>query len=155
MSDVDRLAKQNTSIAAASKEPFALDARLAADSCKLAELYGNDVLLFNEQRYDWLVLVPRVAGAVELFDLSREQQQQLAAAVEHVALRLQQHGRGHKLNIGALGNLVRQLHVHVVLRAEGDAAWPGPVWGHSPRQPLSSEQLRQAATRWRELLQLG
>jgi diadenosine tetraphosphate (Ap4A) HIT family hydrolase len=72
-----------------------------------------------------------------------------------VALRLQQHGRGDKLNIGALGNVVRQLHVHVLLRAEGDAAWPGPVWGHSPRQALSAEALAQAAARWRQLLQLG
>jgi diadenosine tetraphosphate (Ap4A) HIT family hydrolase len=155
MSDDDRLAKQNTSIAERSKEPFALDARLAADSCSLGELYGNEVLLFNEQRYDWLVLVPRVAGAVELFDLSAAQQQQLAVAVEQVALTLKRHGRGYKLNIGALGNVVRQLHIHVVLRAETDAAWPGPVWGHSPRQPLSTEQLTQAALRWRELLQLG
>lgn len=135
-------------------QAFAVDARLAADSCRLGQLFGNEVLLFNEQRYDWLVLVPQVVGAVELFDLNRTQQQQLAAALEHVALRLQQHGRGDKLNIGALGNVVRQLHVHVLLRTEGDPAWPGPVWGHSPRQALSTEALAQAAARWRELLQV-
>lgn len=135
-------------------QAFALDARLTADSCRLGQLFGNEVLLFNEQRYDWLVLVPQVVGAVELFDLNRTQQQQLAAALEHVALRLQQHGRGDKLNIGALGNVVRQLHVHVLLRTESDPAWPGPVWGHSPRQALSTEALAQAAARWRQLLQL-
>jgi diadenosine tetraphosphate (Ap4A) HIT family hydrolase len=135
-------------------QAFAVDARLAADSSRLGQLFGNEVLLFNEQRYDWLVLVPQVVGAVELFDLNRTQQQQLAAALEHVALRLQQHGRGDKLNIGALGNVVRQLHVHVLLRTEGDPAWPGPVWGHSPRQALSTEALAQAAARWRQLLQV-
>lgn len=155
MSDSHRLAKQNTSTAVPSKEPFAVDERLSADSCWLGDLFGNSVLLFNEQRYDWLVIVPQVEAAVELFDLTAEQQRQLAAAVEQVAQVLRNHGRGHKLNIGALGNIVRQLHVHVVLRAEGDAAWPGPVWGHSPRQPMAAEQLQHAVTRWRQLLQLG
>lgn len=155
MSNWPRQAWQNTSTAGTSNEPFAIDARLAADSCWLADLYGNAVLLFNEQRYDWLVIVPRVANAVELFDLSGDQQQQLAAALEQVAQGLRQHGRGHKLNIGALGNVVRQLHVHVVLRGEGDAAWPAPVWGHSPRQPIPAEQLPNVVARWRELLQLG
>lgn len=155
MSDWQRQAWQNTSTATPSKEPFVLDPRLAADSCWLGDLYGNTVLLFNEQRYDWLVIVPQVAGAEELLDLTRPQQQQLAAALEQLAQGLRQHGRGHKLNIAALGNVVRQLHVHVVLRAEGDPAWPGPVWGHSPRQPIAAERLPQQLARWRELLQLG
>lgn len=155
MSDSNRQTKQNTSTAAPSKEPFAVDARLSADGCWLAQLQGNDVLLFNDQRYDWLVVVPRVTGAVELIDLSVEQQQQLATVVRHVASQLRAHGRGHKLNIGALGNVVRQLHVHVVLRAEGDPAWPGPVWGHSPRQPYADAQLPEVVARWRQLLQFG
>lgn len=154
MSDSHRQAKQNTSTAALGNESFALDTRLAADSCWLMELQGNDVLLFDEQRYDWLVVVPRVADAVELIDLTPLQQQQLASTVQHVASQLRQHGRGHKLNIGALGNVVRQLHVHIVLRAEGDAAWPAPVWGHSPRQPMATAQREADIARWRQLLQL-
>ena len=82
-----------------------------------------------------LVLVPRVAGAEEWIDLDGAAQRQLLAEVNLASRLLRSLGPVHKLNVGALGNIVRQLHVHVVARSEGDAAWPGPVWGSGAREP--------------------
>ncbi|HBD20937.1 MAG TPA: diadenosine tetraphosphate hydrolase [Arenimonas sp.] len=94
----------------------------------------------DDARFPWLVLVPRVPGAVEWLDLSGDQQRLLLAELNLAGRLLRGLGPVHKLNIGALGNVVRQLHVHVVARQEGDAAWPGPVWGAGARQPYVAER---------------
>lgn len=116
---------------------FALDPRLAADSLMLAEGPLSQLRLMDDARFPWLVLVPRVADASEWFDLDDRDQHLLLAEVGRAAQLLRATGPCHKLNIGALGNIVRQLHVHVVARNEGDAAWPGPVWGAGAMQRLS------------------
>jgi diadenosine tetraphosphate (Ap4A) HIT family hydrolase len=116
---------------------FVLDPRLAADSLMLAEGPLSQVRLMDDARFRWLVLVPRVADAVEWVDLSDEHQRLLLAEINRAAQLLRVTGACHKLNIGALGNVVRQLHVHVVARDEGDAAWPGPVWGSGPMVRLA------------------
>lgn len=108
---------------------FALDGRLAADTRHIASLALCEVLLMNDARFAWLVLVPRKAGMVEIADLAEDEQQALWAEVNRAAAALRACAPCDKLNLGALGNIVRQLHVHVVARREGDAAWPGPVWG--------------------------
>lgn len=108
---------------------FALDPRLARDSVPLRALPVSDLLLMDDARFPWLVLVPRVAGAVEMTDLGKPERAYLFEEITAVANALQAATRCDKVNIGALGNIVRQLHVHVVARFEGDAAWPGPVWG--------------------------
>jgi diadenosine tetraphosphate (Ap4A) HIT family hydrolase len=113
---------------------FALDPRLAADSHRIGDGALCEFRLVDDARYDWLVLVPRVAGAVEWIDLEAGQQASLLRDLDSAGHALRALGRCGKLNIGALGNIVRQLHVHVVARREGDPAWPGPVWGHSPLQ---------------------
>jgi diadenosine tetraphosphate (Ap4A) HIT family hydrolase len=113
---------------------FALDPRLAADSHRIADGALCEFRLVDDARYGWIVLVPRVPGAEEWLDLEAEVQARLLRDVNAAGRALRALGRCDKLNIGALGNIVRQLHVHVVARHAGDPAWPGPVWGHSPLQ---------------------
>jgi diadenosine tetraphosphate (Ap4A) HIT family hydrolase len=107
-----------------------LDPRLATDSQPVISLALCDVRLMDDARYPWLLLVPRIAGLVEVTDLAEPEQQALWREVHAASLALRQVCPCEKINIGALGNIVRQLHVHVVARSVGDAAWPGPVWGH-------------------------
>ncbi|HET9835101.1 MAG TPA: HIT family protein, partial [Rhodanobacteraceae bacterium] len=83
-------------------------------------------------QFPWLVLVPRRAGLVELDDLDEGDRTRLMHEIQRAMKALRAVVECDKLNVGALGNIVRQLHVHVVARREGDAAWPGPVWGHGP-----------------------
>jgi diadenosine tetraphosphate (Ap4A) HIT family hydrolase len=116
---------------------FVLDPRLAADSLLLAEGPLSQLRLMDDARFPWLVLVPRVPGAVEWIDLGDHDRHVLLAEVARAGQLLRATGPCHKLNIGALGNVVRQLHVHVVARNEGDAAWPGPVWGAGTMQRLA------------------
>ncbi len=116
---------------------FALDPRLAADTAFVADWELSRVLLMNDARYSWLILVPRVAGAVELTDLSPQQRATLMDEIARAAQTLKHLSNATKMNIGALGNVVPQLHVHIVARNPGDPAWPGPVWGHSPAQPYT------------------
>jgi diadenosine tetraphosphate (Ap4A) HIT family hydrolase len=114
---------------------FALDPRLAADTRPVASLPLCDVQLMDDARWPWLVLVPRRAGLVEIADLPGDEQALLWQEVNRAAAALRAVAPCDKLNLGALGNIVRQLHVHVIARVEGDAAWPGPVWGHGARVP--------------------
>lgn len=109
---------------------WSLHPRLEADTHPVARWPLCDVRLMEDARYAWLILVPRIAGAVEIVDLPDDAQQQLTAEISRASRALRTIAVPHKLNIGALGNVVRQLHVHVLARFEGDAAWPGPVWGH-------------------------
>ena len=120
-----------------------LDPRLAADSVLVADGPLSQFRLVDDARFPWLVLVPRVPGATEWIDLPGDAQRLLLAEVNLAGRLLRGLGPVHKLNIGALGNIVRQLHVHVVARREGDAAWPGPVWGAGTRQPYVA-QAREA-----------
>lgn len=117
---------------------FALHPRLEADTFFIADWPLCRVLLMNDARYPWLILVPRREGMVELMDLAIEDRTILmgesARAGEIVRCR---HGVT-KVNIGALGNLVPQLHVHILGRHTGDPAWPGPVWGHSQAVPYET-----------------
>ena len=109
---------------------FLVHPRLAADTAFVADWRLSRVLLMDDMRYPWVVLVPRRTGVTELFDLAAEDRAMLAEETSRAAQVLKEMSGAAKINIGALGNLVPQLHVHVVARNEGDAAWPGPVWGH-------------------------
>jgi len=108
---------------------FVLHPRLKADAIFIADWVLSRVLLMDDSRYSWLVLVPRHQGAVEIFDLDGSERGLLTEEIARAARALKDITGCAKINIGALGNLVPQLHVHIVARNEGDAAWPGPVWG--------------------------
>jgi diadenosine tetraphosphate (Ap4A) HIT family hydrolase len=130
---------------------FVLDDRLAADTRPVSSLPLCDVLLMDDARYAWLVLVPRRSSMVEVAELPDADQTTLWHEVNRAAAALRSVMPCEKINIGALGNIVRQLHVHVVARNEGDTAWPGPVWGHgkaepyeAPRRDALIERLRKA-----------
>jgi len=131
---------------------FETDPRLAADSAFVADGPLSQVRLMDDGRFPWLVLVPRVAGASEWIDLDGGQQRLLLAEINQLSRLLQAEPGVHKLNIGALGNIVRQLHVHLVGRHEGDAAWPGPVWGSGPAQRLEPGELRRRVEAWAQRL---
>lgn len=121
---------------------FILDARLQADTVPVASLDMCDVLLMNDARFPWLIVVPRETSLVEIADLGEHAQQRLWHEVNRAAATLRQVAPCDKLNIGALGNIVRQLHIHVVARREGDAVWPGPVWGHGRTEPYADDKLQ-------------
>jgi diadenosine tetraphosphate (Ap4A) HIT family hydrolase len=131
---------------------FSLDSRLRNDTHHVGSLQLCDVLLMNDTRFPWLVLVPRVPGMVEICDLPLEQQAMLWREVSHASQALRSLGAFDKLNLGALGNIVRQLHVHVVGRSEGDAAWPGPVWGSGAAVPYGDEAMASLLARLRDAL---
>jgi diadenosine tetraphosphate (Ap4A) HIT family hydrolase len=114
-----------------------------------------EVLLMDDARYPWLILVPRRIGMVELLDLPSASQQELWQEINQVAAALREIAPCDKLNIGALGNIVRQLHVHVIARKEGDAAWPGPVWGNGRAEPYAKQDLEARIDRLREHLASG
>jgi diadenosine tetraphosphate (Ap4A) HIT family hydrolase len=116
---------------------FALDPRLAADSLPVGELKLCRVLLMNDSRFPWLILVPRRAGLSELHDLSAQDRTALTGEAVLAGEKLKGLTGARKINTGALGNIVAQLHVHVVARFEGDAAWPGPVWGCGKAEPYA------------------
>src|SRR4249919_361860 len=115
-------------------EAFDLDGRLEADSHFIADGPLSQLRLIDDTRFPWLVLVPRLPGASEWLDLGLPQQQLLLEELNSAGTVLRAWAPCDKLNIGALGNIVRQLHVHLVARREGDAAWPGPVWGFGSMQ---------------------
>ncbi|MCW0398170.1 hypothetical protein NB688_001399 [Xanthomonas sacchari] len=131
---------------------FVLDPRLQADSAFVADGPLSQVRLMDDARFPWLLLVPRVAGASEWIDLDGGQQRLLLAEINQLSQLLRQQPGVHKLNIGALGNVVRQLHVHVLGRHPDDAAWPGPVWGSGTAQRLPAEELQARVAAWRQRL---
>ena len=131
---------------------FVLDPRLEADSVFIADGPLSQVRLMNDARFPWLLLVPRVADASEWIDLDGNQQRLLLAEINQVSKLLCAEPGVQKLNIGALGNIVRQLHVHLVGRHEGDAAWPGPVWGSGTARKWEAGALSVRVEHWRRRL---
>jgi len=123
---------------------FTLDERLAADTVFITNWPLSRVLLMNDARYSWLVLVPRRADVSELYELAAADRAHLIEEIARASAALKSASGAAKINVGALGNIVAQLHVHVVARSPGDAAWPGPVWGNGqaiPYEPDRSDAL--------------
>lgn len=123
--------------------PFTLDARLENDSLPLLQWPLCEVRLMNNARFPWLLLVPRKDGLREFTDLPTAEQTQLMQEITQASRVLQTLTGAEKMNIGALGNIVAQLHVHVIARFAADAAWPNPVWG-TGGEPYSDSE----ATAW-------
>lgn len=114
---------------------FELDERLAADTFPVADLPLCRVLLMNDARYPWVILVPRQASISEVFELSVTDQQQLWREATQLGEAMKTALAGDKLNIATLGNVVSQLHIHVVIRRHNDATWPAPVWANGSPNP--------------------
>ncbi len=118
-----------------------LHPQLADDTHPLAQFALCEVRLMDDANHPWLILVPRVENAVEVIDLDAAQQAQLMQEIDRASRALQTAVKPHKLNVAALGNVVPQLHVHVIARFHDDIAWPRPVWGMATAQPYSPELL--------------
>lgn len=127
---------------------FVLHERLAADTVPVADWALSRVLLMNDARFPWLILVPRRARLVEIHDLAQAERIVLAEELSRASAGLKALTGAAKVNVGALGNLVAQLHIHVVARNPGDAAWPGPVWGHGRPEPYEPGALRALIERF-------
>jgi diadenosine tetraphosphate (Ap4A) HIT family hydrolase len=117
---------------------WSLHPQLQRDTIDIGDLPLSRVLIINDANYPWILLVPRRPGIVEIVDLDEVEQVQLMTEIARVGRALKAVTQCDKLNIAALGNVVPQLHVHIVARREGDAAWPRPVWGQIP--PLAYDQ---------------
>ena len=129
-----------------------LHPQLAEDTHPITALGLCELQLMDDANYPWLVLVPRVEDAVELLDLTTAQRHQLTDEIDTASRALRALFRPHKLNIAALGNLVPQLHVHIIARYPTDPAWPAPVWGRVAAQPYSTEMLVERITSLRAAL---
>ncbi len=121
---------------------FILDKQLAADTHHLASWPLCEVRLMDDAQYPWLILVPRLADVREIYQLDESQRKQLDAESVYLGKAMMTLFGGDKLNVAALGNVVSQLHIHHVVRFQGDAAWPAPVWGKLPVQAYDSEALK-------------
>ncbi|KAB0550788.1 HIT domain-containing protein [Pseudomonas argentinensis] len=120
---------------------FVMDSRLQQDTFVLGDLPLSRVLLSNDARYPWFILVPRREDVSEVFQLSREDQQALWAETALLGEVLKDAFKADKINIATLGNVVSQLHMHVIVRYRGDDAWPAPVWGRHPAKPYEQAQV--------------
>ena len=131
---------------------FILDKRLEEDTVEVHTLRLCSVRLMKDKRYPWVVLVPKVNGAEELHDLNDKDFDDLNFEIKKVSLALSKLFNPYKINTGALGNIVRQLHIHVICRFENDFAWPGPVWGQGERVPYSDAELSDMVKKIKESL---
>ena len=134
--------------------PFKLDHRLEQDGIPLAESEQYILNLVNDSRYIWLVLIPTVANAKDVFDLTEEQQIDLALLSNKIGQIITQQFSGDKFNIASLGNMVPQLHVHLIVRTEGDAAWPGPIWGVGDAVPYEKLQQEKVVEQLQAVMRL-
>jgi diadenosine tetraphosphate (Ap4A) HIT family hydrolase len=133
----------NDSQLAVSPLPWSLHPQLEQDTETIGDLALSRLLVSNDANYPWLLLVPRRPGASEVVDLDAADQRQLMDEIAAVSQALKAVTRCDKLNVAAIGNMVPQLHVHVVARRRDDPAWPKPVWGAVPARTWDSAEREQ------------
>ncbi len=131
---------------------YELHPQLAADTHPVATFELCDLRLMDDANYPWLVLVPRLPAVHELIDLDAGQRHLLTDEVDRASRALRDAFHPHKLNVASLGNLVSQLHVHVIARFEQDLAWPSPVWGRLAARPYTPEMLVERVALLQETL---
>jgi diadenosine tetraphosphate (Ap4A) HIT family hydrolase len=134
---------------------WSLHPQLKQDTIDIGDLPLSKVLVIKDSNYPWLMLVPRRPEKVEIIDLDEVEQAQLMAEVSRVARALKEITKCDKLNIAALGNVVPQLHVHVIARRTGDAAWPRPVWGAVPPLAHDAAEVQHFISALRRKIWLG
>jgi len=127
------------------QKKFCLHDRLAADTISLGRTRLCEVRLMNDKTWPWVLLVPALAGIREIYEMSIEQQQMLLQESSVLSRGMMEAFSGDKMNVAALGNMVPQLHLHHIVRFEGDPAWPGPVWGR--QAPVSYDDSSLAEVR--------
>ena len=129
---------------------WSLHPKLSTLTTEVGDLPLSRVLLENDSNYPWLILVPRMAGVSEIIDLDPNEQVQLLGEIDAASRALKAVATFDKLNVAALGNMVKQLHVHVLGRSTTDPTWPKPVWGLAPPvpyQPAARDKLVEALRR--------
>ncbi len=131
---------------------FSLAPELLRDTIPLKSINGNSLSLcylglMNNQHFPWLIMVPQLPNLKEIIDLSRSDQHKLMDEIALVSNHIQVVFSPDKLNVAALGNMVAQLHIHIIARTQNDTAWPNPVWGHAPTKPYSEEEKLRAINR--------
>lgn len=131
---------------------FTLDDRLAGDTLLLGDFPLCRLLLMNDRQYPWFILVPRRAEISEVFQLDAADQQALWQECSALAELLKDTFAADKMNIATLGNMVAQLHVHVIVRRKTDAAWPAAVWGRLPAVPYTAEEIAAVRAKLRLVL---
>ncbi|RMQ40017.1 Histidine triad protein [Pseudomonas cichorii] len=131
---------------------FVLDSRLKQDTLPVGDFPLCRLLLSNDSRYPWFILVPRRPDISEVFQLEAQEQLQLWLETTALSQILKGVFDADKLNVAALGNVVSQLHMHVIVRKRDDAAWPAPVWGKHPALPYTDEQFAAVVERLRPVL---
>ena len=138
-----------------SSPTWLLDPRLERDTAAVGDLPLARTLVMNDANYPWLILVPRHVGAVELIDLSNEQQAQLMDEISMLSRVLKDVTACDKLNVATIGNAVPQLHIHIVARHRSDAAWPKPVWGAVPVRAYEEAELSRFIAMIRQEVAFG
>jgi diadenosine tetraphosphate (Ap4A) HIT family hydrolase len=134
---------------------WSLHSQLQKDTVDIGDLPLSRVLVIKDAHYPWLLLVPRRADIAEIIDLNEVEQAQLMTEISRVGRVLKDLTKCDKLNVAALGNMVPQLHIHIVARRVGDAAWPRPVWGAMPPLAQDPEELQNFISALRRKIWLG
>ncbi len=128
------------------KKQFELNPQLAKDTFLIGSLNLSDILLMNDSRYPWIILVPRIENVVDITDLSAENRLIFTEEINQIAVLMKQLFRPDRLNIAMLGNIVPQLHCHIIARFETDFAWAKPVWGIGEAVKYTTEQQEKIVT---------
>jgi diadenosine tetraphosphate (Ap4A) HIT family hydrolase len=123
-------------------ENFILDPRLAADCIEISDSESRKILLMNNAYYIWLILVPKT-DCIELFDLPDEQRRETLIEMNSLSSYIKSTYQLDKINVAAIGNVVSQLHIHIVGRRKSDPAWPGVVWGHDAKKLYSDDEIEK------------
>ena len=133
-------------------DEFKLNSRLLEDSTFITKLNVSQVRLNHDARFPWLILIPEIAGLKELHDIPDEKQKIVHKEMNFCSAALQELTSADKMNVAALGNLVSQLHIHVIARKHDDDAWPQPVWSAGEAKPYEKENLAKLVNKLRQSL---
>lgn len=132
---------------------FELDPRLTNDCFVLGEMGCSLLLLMNNKLVPWFILVPKVTHTYELYELDKNIQEQLLEEINALSKFIKDNLEVGKLNVAAIGNIVKQLHIHVIARTETDYCWPNVVWGAEGKEPYSEDEVENLVTRLTEKLE--
>ena len=134
---------------------FTLHPRLEAGTHPLGFIHGCHILLKNNAAFPWILIVPEVEDGIEdLHQLSPERYAEVAFLIRSISNFISDHFQPEKLNIGCIGNIVRQMHIHIVGRSESDPAWPGTVWASDAKKTYSEEEIESIRTAAKKALKL-